>query len=198
VPVTACPRHAFPLLKTEPHAPPDRSALYFRPAHGRDKFRPCGPAAVPAAALPAQQQLRAGDAAGNGVNVGAGNPINVINGNKYQREVDMAPLPGTLGLEIIRHYNSAFSRPGASTNLIGRGWKLSYETELANLVRVDMPTGSRYYHYEDGHFPTLLTGISELATDPHGRLAWQRVSTYGYDADGRPTCRCAGCPPRQE
>jgi hypothetical protein len=106
--------------------------------------------------------------------------------------------PGTLGLEIIRHYNSAFSRPGASTNLIGRGWKLSYETELANLVRVDMPTGSRYYHYEDGHFPTLLTGISELATDPHGRLAWQRVSTYGYDADGRPTCRCAGCPPRQE
>jgi RHS repeat-associated protein len=67
---------------------------------------------------------------GTGINLGAGNPINVVNGNKYQREVDMAPLPGTLGLEIIRHYNSAFSRPGASTNLLGRGWKLSYETEL--------------------------------------------------------------------
>ena len=280
---------------------------------------------------------------GTGINIGAGNPINVINGNKYQREVDMAPLPGTLGLEIVRHYNSTSSRPGASTNLVGRGWKLSYETELypvgrtlqivqadgtriifnrdprdpslcastdpangtvsivqtahgdeyvwhwtngrelrfddkghltqilapggqfvslqhdsagllvkvtdpqgrslnltyldkararagdtfrgvqsitspvgrftyhygspmpkgaeidkqvllANLVRVDMPAGSRYYHYEDARFPTLLTGISELATDKGGRLAWQRVSTYGYDADGKGNLSVHGRP----
>lgn len=281
-------------------------------------------------------------ASSTGVNVGAGNPINVINGNKYQREVDMAPLPGTLGLEIVRHYNSAHSRPGASTNLVGRGWKLSYETALyvtgrtlqvvqadgsriifsrdprnpslcasenpangtidivraargdeyvwrwtngralnfdakgrltqilapngqftslqhdnagllvkvtdpqgrsltlsyldkasaragdafrgvqridspvgtfryhygspppgadvdrklllANLVQVDMPTGRRTYHYEDARFPTLLTGISELATDAHGRLAWQRVSTYGYDADGKGNLSVRGRP----
>ena len=38
-------------------------------------------------------------AQGNGSNTdqGAGNPINLINGNKYQREVDMPALPGVLG-----------------------------------------------------------------------------------------------------
>lgn len=35
-----------------------------------------------------------GDAAG--INTGAGNPINIITGNKYQREVDMPALPGEL------------------------------------------------------------------------------------------------------
>jgi len=63
-----------------------------------------------------------------GPNIGAGNPINIVTGNKYQREVDMAPLPGVLGLEIVRHYNSSFSRPQHSNNLVGRGWKLSYES----------------------------------------------------------------------
>ncbi|WP_343740902.1 DUF6531 domain-containing protein, partial [Delftia tsuruhatensis] len=41
---------------------------------------------------------------------GAGNPIHLINGNKYQREVDMPALPGVLGLEVVRHYNSSYSR----------------------------------------------------------------------------------------
>jgi RHS repeat-associated protein len=63
-------------------------------------------------------------------NVGAGNPLNVITGNKYQREVDLPALPGVLGLEIVRHYNSAYSGPKEGHGLIGRGWKLSYETEL--------------------------------------------------------------------
>lgn len=275
-----------------------------------------------------------------GVNLGAGNPINIITGNKHQREVDMAPLPGVLGLEIVRHYNSTFSRPHHSTNLLGRGWKLSYETELhvtgnsfqvvqadgarlifqrdasnpgtcasanpadgvlnevqtsrgteyvwrwtngrelsfnakgklvqilapgglfvtlqydargllrtvtdpqgrslrlqyadkddgsqrfrgvqaidspvgrfaysygsplptgaqdersvvrANLVKVAMPVGARYYHYEDARFPTLLTGISEL----HGSVAapaWERVATYGYDVNGKGNLSVRGMP----
>jgi RHS repeat-associated protein len=64
------------------------------------------------------------------VNIGAGNPINVMTGNKYQQEEDMAALPGVLGLEIVRHYNSRYSDNGALPGLLGRGWKLSYETEL--------------------------------------------------------------------
>jgi len=47
----------------------------------------------------------------SGTNQGAGNPINIINGNKYQKEVDMPALPGVLGLEIVRHYNSQYSLP---------------------------------------------------------------------------------------
>ena len=59
-----------------------------------------------------------------------GNPIDVMSGNKYQMEVDMPALPGVLGLEIVRHYNSISSGRGSMPGSIGRGWKLSYETEL--------------------------------------------------------------------
>ncbi|NDP61017.1 MAG: hypothetical protein GZ090_16860, partial [Oxalobacteraceae bacterium] len=69
-------------------------------------------------------------AAGNPGNACAGNPINLITGNKYQRDTDMAALPGVLGLEIVRHYNSVFSVPAVPNGLVGRGWRLSYEVEL--------------------------------------------------------------------
>jgi RHS repeat-associated protein len=72
----------------------------------------------------------------SGTNQGAGNPINLINGNKYQQEVDMPALPGILGLEIVRHYNSQYSLPNVPNGILGRGWKLSYESEL-----YDTPVG---------------------------------------------------------
>ena len=324
----ACPPNSSCVPSLPPVSPPGTCG----PGNGGATCGGAGPAAM---------------GSSTGVNVGAGNPINVINGNKYQREVDMAPLPGILGLEIIRHYNSAHSKPGSSTNLVGRGWKLSYETDLyvsgrtvqivqadgsriifnrdprdpslcasadpangtvsigktgrgeeytwrwadgrqlnfdskgklvqilapngqfvslqhdrsgllvkvtdpqgrslslgyldkararagdafrgvqsitspvgrftyhygspapkgadverrlllANLVKVGMPSGQRYYHYEDARFPTLLTGISEQVTeaDKPGRLAWQRVATYGYDSNGKANLSVRGLPAR--
>jgi hypothetical protein len=59
-------------------------------------------------------------------NLGAGNPINVVNGNKYQQEVDLPAPPDVLGLEIVRHYNSGWNGLGATSH----GWRLSYETRL--------------------------------------------------------------------
>ncbi|MEY2791330.1 MAG: hypothetical protein RL295_1495, partial [Pseudomonadota bacterium] len=61
---------------------------------------------------------------------GAGNPINIINGNKFQTEVDMPALPGVLGLELVRYYNSQYGLPNVPAGILGQGWKLSYETEL--------------------------------------------------------------------
>ncbi|MGH8174731.1 MAG: DUF6531 domain-containing protein, partial [Steroidobacter sp.] len=56
-----------------------------------------------------------------------GNPIHVATGNKYQAESDFAPLPGALGLEFARHYNSeAVSRAG----VMGAGWRHSYEARV--------------------------------------------------------------------
>lgn len=101
--------------------------------------------------------------------VGAGNPINLITGNKYQREVDMAPLPGVLGLEIVRHYNSAFSRPHHSTNLVGRGWKLSYETQLhagPTTLQVVQADGSRIIFNRNPRNP----GLCESSTPADGRI----------------------------
>jgi len=106
----------------------------------------CGDAGATCSATePATQPSGAG-------NVGAGNPINVITGNKYQREIDMAPLPGVLGLEIVRHYNSALSGPQARPGALGRGWRLSYESALyltATGVQIDQPDGSKVLFGKD-------------------------------------------------
>lgn len=67
----------------------------------------------------------------------AGNPINLISGNKYQMEVDMPALPGVMGLALVRHYNSENSRvlpPGKNRNanvgVLGRGWRLNYDRQI--------------------------------------------------------------------
>ena len=95
---------------------------------------------------------------GSPCNAAAGNPINTMTGNKFQREVDMAPLPGVLGLEIVRYYNSAFSGMGGSTNLVGRGWKLSYEVELhgsATAIQIIEADGTRRIFSRDPRNPSL-------------------------------------------
>jgi len=92
-----------------------------------------------------------------GANSGAGNPINVVTGNKYQREDDLSALPGVLGLEIVRHYNSAYSAPGHLNGVLGRGWRLSYETELVDRfgkLQVLQADGSRVIFDRDRNSPT--------------------------------------------
>lgn len=107
--------------------------------------------------------------AGAGVNIGAGNPINVITGNKYQRETDMPALPGVLGLELVRHYNSAFSSPHHPNGLAGRGWRLSYETELhavGGTIQIVQADGSRIIFDRDPRNP----GVCSSADPAHGTL----------------------------
>jgi len=90
--------------------------------------------------------------------VGGGNPINLLSGNKYQKEVDMPALPGVLGLEIVRHYNSRFSHPNSPKGIFGRGWKLSYETDLyisSRTLQVLQADGSRIIFPRDPANPSL-------------------------------------------
>lgn len=81
----------------------------------------------------------------------AGNPVDVVTGNKYERQVDVAfahpqssslspdgiadafglPQDDTLSLLFARHYNS---RADFALSL-GRGWSHSFETRLARVVR---------------------------------------------------------------
>jgi RHS repeat-associated protein len=124
-----------------------------------------------------------------GVNVGAGNPINVMTGNKYQREDDLPALPGVLGLEIVRHYNSRFSGPAAVPGVVGRGWKLSYETELAvdgDMLRVWQADGSSFMFRRD-----LVNQARANGADPASGSIAIRRNRAGRDeylwrwADGR-------------
>src|SRR5690606_32061454 len=83
-----------------------------------------------------------------GPGVGAGNPVNVASGNKYQRETDMPGLPGELGLELVRHYNSFDTRRGPW----GTGWTLSYDTRLYRIgdsIQIVQADGSRVHFSTD-------------------------------------------------
>ena len=95
----------------------------------------------------------------SGTNQGAGNPINVIHGNKYQREDDMPALPGVLGLEIVRHYNSAWHALGQS----GYCWRLSYETDLfvvGNTVQIRQADGTELIFNRDPKNPSSCSSAN--------------------------------------
>jgi RHS repeat-associated protein len=109
---------------------------------------------------------------------GAGNPINLITGNKYQKEVDLAALPGVLGLEIVRHYNSAYSIPGAPNGLVGRGWKLSYETTLyavGNSIQIVLADGTRLMFGRD----PLNRALCQAVDPANGTVTIRRTAREG-------------------
>lgn len=70
-----------------------------------------------------------------GPSTGAGNPIDLVSGNKYRAETDFR-VPGELGLSFTRHYNSTSAQGGA----FGGGWSHSYETVLLRVERADVAT----------------------------------------------------------
>lgn len=82
----------------------------------------CGPSPI---GVPCGGAGIASQGQNSGANLGAGNPIHLASGNKAQTEMDLSGLPGTLGLEVIRHYNSLDPTPG----VLGIGWRLSYDTQ---------------------------------------------------------------------
>jgi YD repeat-containing protein len=88
---------------------------------------------------------------------GAGNPVEIITGNKYQHEVDLAPLPGELGLHFSRHYNSNSTHRG----LTGIGWRSSYEIVLVDLgtaVQIIDADGRRLTFNRNDNQPSLCVG----------------------------------------
>ena len=114
----------------------------------------------------------------------AGNPINLITGNKYQRDVDLPTLPGVLGLEIVRHYNSIFAMPGVPNGVLGRGWRLSYEVDLyvvGNTIQIIEPDGHRVIFNRDPLNPSHCStpdpangSIATRHTDRGEAYLWTR------------------------
>jgi RHS repeat-associated protein len=133
-----------------------------------------------------------------GPDAGVGNPINVMTGNKYEREVDMPALPGVLGLEIIRHYNSAYAQPRHQNGAVGRGWRLSYETELFDMygkIQIMQADGGRVIFDRDRKNTSLCStanpanGTMTLAPQKNGRAEYIWTWTNGrklyFDSTGK-------------
>jgi YD repeat-containing protein len=139
----------------------------------------------------------------------AGNPLNVLSGNKFQREVDMPALPGVLGLELVRYYNSEESLPTSQRGILGRGWRLSYDAELSvdargNTITLHQADGTRVGYYksplqdtspEDAGTNTVLyttntSGQGTLVAKRRGDnleyiLTLPTKTRHSFDAQGR-------------
>ena len=121
----------------------------------------------------------------------AGNPINLITGNKYQRDVDLPALPGVLGLEIVRHYNSLFAMPGVPNGVLGRGWRLSYEVDLyvvGSTIQIVEPDGHRVIFSRDPLNPSRCStpdpangSIATRHTDRGEAYLWTRGDGAVWD-----------------
>ncbi len=136
---------------------------------------------------------------------GAGNPVDIITGNKYQHEIDLAPLPGEMGLHFSRHYNSNSTHRG----LTGVGWRSSFEVVLVDLgsaVQIIDADGRRLTFDRHSKQPSLCVGarpedgrvivdegarestdrkVSSAATKPRGpTYRWQRLDGSEYVFSG--------------
>ena len=125
----------------------------------------------------------------SGTQQGAGNPINVVTGNKYQQEVDLPALPGVLGLEVVRHYNSATGGLASATGILGRGWRLGYETELsvksADTLEVVQADGSTIVFTRLDQAPQAAAGKAGLKANAAAATA--ALATAATALAGTPT-----------
>ncbi len=117
------------------------------------------------------------------------NPINVLTGNKFQEEIDIAAMPGPLGIQFARYYNSQSTQKGA----LGYRWSHSYDVTLGRLndqlVWVKQADGrSIVFHKDDsqGAYVARLPKDGTLAINETGAIwTWQSGRRVAFDAAGK-------------
>lgn len=135
---------------------------------------------------------------GEGGGFGVGNPIHLLTGNKYQREIDMLPLPGIMGLEVFRYYNSQHADSRFTFTGVGRGWRLGYDVHLVlsdKAIQLLQPDGSRIIFSVDPNKPLICaTNRPEQGTISidekninHFVYEWKRPDGWilSFNAEGR-------------
>lgn len=121
------------------------------------------------------------------LNLAAGNPVHLVTGNKYQRDVDLPANPAAPGIELIRHYNAMDVR----ASVLGQGWALSYDTRLFRV-----PDGWQIVQADGGRidFPDSAAQPDGSHRNGQGRLDhvhqhhnwfWASGTTLRFDQTGR-------------
>ena len=120
---------------------------------------------------------------------GAGNPIDIRNGNKHQRETDLPDSGRYPGLELVRHYNSMDTR----RHSLGRGWRWSYDSRLYQVsvgeIQIIQADGSRIrftLRGKDGVFHAQQPRRGNVHRTESGwwRWVWPTGSELTFDKDG--------------
>lgn len=110
------------------------------------------------------------------INIGAGNPIHLVTGNKFQQENDLYMRPS--GLEIVRYYHSVHTAPSVN----GAGWRHAYSSRLYQTEQrwqILTDDGSRIM------FHPPANGIAQAVEQAYGQLTqnqaghWQWVTPEG-------------------
>ncbi|HET7314192.1 DUF6765 family protein [Salinisphaera sp.] len=121
-----------------------------------------------------------------------GNPINVITGNKFERQIDLAGLPGAHGLAFVRYYNSRTAYTGA----LGHNWRSNYSLNLvhtAHGIALWQADGRRIDFHFDHHNERTATDVYTAAqygdgtlwvSDQHTRWRWRDGTDLLIDRTG--------------
>lgn len=120
---------------------------------------------------------------------GAGNPIDIRNGNKYQQDTDMPAANHHPGLELVRHYNSVDHR----SETLGTGWRWSFDSRLYRIsdkdIQVLQGDGSRIRFTGTGlgRFDSAHPGRGHVEREASGqwRWIWPNQSELRFDPNGR-------------
>jgi RHS repeat-associated protein len=132
----------------------------------------------------------------------AGNPIHLATGNKFQREIDMPALPGVLGLELVRTYNSAAASASDPHASFPGGWRLSYDWSLTydvtkgrHIVVLTQADGRKLRFVRRASNTTrMVTYVSATASggtivETLTRVGEREVSRYDYSASDKHSYR---------
>lgn len=119
--------------------------------------------------------------------VSVGNPINVVTGNKYQREVDLS-LPGALAPEFTRHYNSQSKYQGP----LGYGWTHTYSTKLNAVdetrIAIRQADGRNivFRRQPSGTYEARLVSDGYITAHKSLRVwHWRNGRALTFDSDGK-------------
>lgn len=162
-------------------------AVFGSMAYGQPSPGVCGPSQL---GSPCGEGGPATLPLAGGPGLAVGNPVHLATGGKYQRDTDMPTLPGVLGLELVRHYNSHDPRQGPW----GVGWVSSYDTRLFRLgarVQIVQADGSRIdfilENAVDGSCVPLDPAHGELRLEPTQEAytwRWRNGRQLTFDAQG--------------
>lgn len=113
------------------------------------------------------------------INLGAGNPVHLATGNKYQYETDLLPSAGWPLLAITRHYSAQNRR----VSFMGQGWHSDFD------MRLRSRGPETVIEQADGHtvaFRRIGPGLH--ASSQHGQLhtrtdGWRWQRGHGQQLD---------------